>query len=561
MDFSKYKGKISNSGGDEYGGIKGGKAGDQTGGEWNIRSWYNRPWTCVLRYPDAKVRELIAELAIEAAENNKIGYDQNQRQTYWNELKKVGYHPKNITVACEADCSAGVIANTKAAGALLGIPKLVNITATYTGNMRSAYVAAGFQVLTASKYLTSQDYLMPGDILLNDTHHTATNLGTGKNAEEKKEEKPKSDGRLNGIDVSSHKADIDTEKIEADFIIPKATQGTGYINPYFEKQINGTINSGKIPGIYHYANGSGIRGEVNFFLQTIEKYIGKAFLCLDWETSEDSSGRNYEYRNPEYAKAFMDEVRRRTGLTMFLYGSKACFREMDWSAVKAAGYPIWGANYKDYNRIDGYQEIPWQSDKDWGPWGAYPHIHQYTSMLYLPGYGRNLDGNLAYMTAKALRGYTIAGTVSDVVVQPNASENLDKATLLELVARTMEDEYGKNLDRKKALGDRYEEVQAFVDYIYKASTDQLVTDTCTGKFGNDPLRKRVLHHRYEEVRAGVNAKLKGMKSVEEVAKEIVYTKPNPWGNDPERTKKLRAAGYDSVAVQNEVNRLLGYKAA
>ena len=555
MDFSKYKGKISNSGGDERGGIRGGKAGDQTGNEWVIRSWYSRPWTCVLRYPDQKARELIAELSIEAAENNNNGYDQGQRQTYWEELRKAGYRPKNIKTPCEADCSAGVIANTKAAGALLGIPKLLNVKATYTGNMRDEFRAAGFEVLTDKKYRDSSDYLLPGDILLNDGAHTATNLGYGDKVVRKEE--PKSKGRLNGIDVSSHKADINTETISADFIISKATQGTGYINPYFESQIQGTIKSGKIPGIYHYANGAGVNAEVNFFLQTIQKYIGKAFLCLDWETSENDSGRNREYRNPAYAKAFMDEVRRRTGLTMFLYGSKACFREMDWSAVKAAGYPIWGANYKNYDRVDGYQTEPWQSDKTWGPWGAYPQIHQYTPSLYLPGYSRNLDGNLAYMTEEALRGYTIASTTGNVVVKPSDSENLDRASLLELVADVMDDVYGKNEDRKKALGDRYDEVQAFVEYIYKTPTEQLVADTWSGKFGNNPIRRRVLHHRYEEVRAGVNAKNASMKSVVEIAREIVYTKPNPWGNEPERTKNIRAAGYDSVAVQKEVNRLLG----
>lgn len=100
IDFSKYNGKISNSGRDENSKLKGGKAGDQTKHEWEIRDWYNRPWSCVLRYPNQQVRELIAELAIEAANNNKIGYDQNQRSTYWTQLKKVGYRPSKITIAC-----------------------------------------------------------------------------------------------------------------------------------------------------------------------------------------------------------------------------------------------------------------------------------------------------------------------------------------------------------------------------------------------------------------------------------------------------------------------------
>lgn len=49
------------------------------------------------------------------------------------------------------------------------------------------------------------------------------------------------------------------------------------------------------------------------------------------------------------------------------------------------------------------------------------------------------------------------------------------------------------------------------------------------------------------------------KSVEQVAQEIVYSKPNPWGNDPVRTQKLIDAGYtaeERKAIQNRVNQLL-----
>ena len=66
---------ISNSGGDEYGQISGGAAGDQTGKEWVMRSWYSRPWDCVLRYPNFNVALKIAEFGCMAAENDHIGYD------------------------------------------------------------------------------------------------------------------------------------------------------------------------------------------------------------------------------------------------------------------------------------------------------------------------------------------------------------------------------------------------------------------------------------------------------------------------------------------------------
>ena len=167
---------ISNCGHDENNRYSGGKAGDQTGTEWRVINWYNRPWKCVLRHPDAKVRKMIASMAKAAAVNNKIGYDQSERYTFWEHLKASNYDPAQITIACEADCSSGVAAIVKGAGYRLGNEKMKNVSIyLYTGNMRAGLKAAGFEVLTDSKYLTSDAYLLEGDILLNDNAHVATN--------------------------------------------------------------------------------------------------------------------------------------------------------------------------------------------------------------------------------------------------------------------------------------------------------------------------------------------------------------------------------------------------
>ena len=174
---------ISNCGHDENGRYSGGKAGDQTGTEWQVINWYSRPWKCVLRHPNAKVRAMIANMAKAAAINNKIGYCQSHRGTFWTNLADSNYDPAQITVACEADCSSGVAAIVKGAGYRLGIDALKKVsTACYTGNLRAALKAAGFEVLTESKYLTSDAYLFAGDILLNDNAHVATNLTTGSKA-------------------------------------------------------------------------------------------------------------------------------------------------------------------------------------------------------------------------------------------------------------------------------------------------------------------------------------------------------------------------------------------
>lgn len=180
---------ISNVSGDERGKLAGGKAGDQTGNEWRIRSWYNRPWLCVLRHPNAEVRKYLAKLARAGALNDMIGYDQGtvgnseDRYSFWYQLKAVGFDPAKIETPCETDCSAAEAALAKAVGYILGIAALKNISIyLYTGNMRAAFKAAGFQVLTDSKYLTSDAYLLEGDVLLNDGHHVATNLDNGSKA-------------------------------------------------------------------------------------------------------------------------------------------------------------------------------------------------------------------------------------------------------------------------------------------------------------------------------------------------------------------------------------------
>lgn len=171
---------ISNCGHDERNRYSGGQAGDQSKTEWYIRPWWNDSWNVVLRHPDAKTRNLIADMAIKAAQNNLVGYDQSERLTFWNHLKASNYDPAQITVKCEADCSSGVAAIVKGAGYRLGNKAMQNVNPSITTwNERNALKAAGFQALTDSKYLTSDAYLLAGDVLLNESRHTAINVTNG----------------------------------------------------------------------------------------------------------------------------------------------------------------------------------------------------------------------------------------------------------------------------------------------------------------------------------------------------------------------------------------------
>ena len=172
--------QISNCGHDERGKYSGGTPGDQ-GGEYTIRNWYSRPWKCVLRYPEKAVADEIADVSRKAALNQNIGYCQAHRRTYYEALKIApNWDPSKVTKAVEGDCSSTTTANVIAAGHRTGKTALQRLNPDiYTGNMRAAFKAVGFEVLTGTKYTDSSDYLLPGDILLNDQHHVAVNVTAG----------------------------------------------------------------------------------------------------------------------------------------------------------------------------------------------------------------------------------------------------------------------------------------------------------------------------------------------------------------------------------------------
>ena len=241
---------ISNSGKDENSAYHGGKAGDQSGHEWELKPWYNRPWTVVLRFLDQSVAETIAKLGIDAALNNLIGYDQYQRTTYWEQLKKVGYDPSKITVACEEDCTAGVSSNVKAAGFIHGIAALQKVTICSSRDMRSVFTKAGFKALTDSKYLTGTKYLLPGDILLYEGHHAATNITVGSAVRDSW--KPGSSSGSDSASGSGESSNPDTSP--APTITPTPEEGPTV-------SIIGNVNIRKGPNITYPVLGIAHRGD------------------------------------------------------------------------------------------------------------------------------------------------------------------------------------------------------------------------------------------------------------------------------------------------------------
>lgn len=155
---------------------RGGQSGDQDKKEVCTRTWYNKPWTSVIRPKDKNVAEKIAKAMEQACANNNIGYDQGQRTTLYTQAKATNWDLSKITTRCETDCSALVAVCVNAAG----IPVSKDI---YTGNELNALKNTGkFTIYTSSDYTTKSTNLKRGDILLG-KGHTAIVLNNGANIE------------------------------------------------------------------------------------------------------------------------------------------------------------------------------------------------------------------------------------------------------------------------------------------------------------------------------------------------------------------------------------------
>ncbi len=162
---------------DENGKAYNGKAGDQKSGkEVSTQNWYkhSKGWR-VFRAKSARMAQLIARAMRSACVNDKIGYDQWNRNTLYTQAAKVDFDPGRVTIACETDCSALVRVCCAFAG-IKGIPADFR-----TGNMPTYLMATGqFVELKGSKYTDQSSYLGEGDILVTKTSgHTVVVLTDG----------------------------------------------------------------------------------------------------------------------------------------------------------------------------------------------------------------------------------------------------------------------------------------------------------------------------------------------------------------------------------------------
>ena len=162
---------------------------------------------------------------------------------------------------------------------------------------------------------------------------------------------------LKGIDVSSYQAKLNVSTYPCDFVICKATEGTGYVNPFCDIHYQQAKSSGKLLGVYHYARpdtGNSPEAEADYFLRNITGYIGEAILALDLECTD---WQKYS----EWSKKWLDRVYEKTGVRPLFYSSGDGFANFK-NMINAGNYGVWAAS--DGNWYDGTTVVIKQSVYD-----------------------------------------------------------------------------------------------------------------------------------------------------------------------------------------------------
>ena len=201
---------------------------------------------------------------------------------------------------------------------------------------------------------------------------------------------------LYGYDVSSWQS-VGTGDSAQNFLIPKATEGVGYVDKSCDKHYQRAKQQGKLLGFYHFARPDlnqgtdGAKREANFFYTNCKNYFKEGIPVLDWE-QPGTTGQ------VSWAKAWLDEVYRLSGVRPLIYMSASVVNGNNWSSVSGY-YGLWIAGYPNKYNVKNpptptVKDMPYKigSWKFWAIW-------QYSSSA------GTLDRDIANMDATGWKKY------------------------------------------------------------------------------------------------------------------------------------------------------------
>lgn len=218
-------------------------------------------------------------------------------------------------------------------------------------------------------------------------------------------------GTLRVIDAASHQGNMNQKAMDFDALIVKATEGTGYINPYCDSEFQEAMKLGKKLGVYHFARNTlnSAEAEANYFIKHTKGYIGKAIPVLDWEDKNTS--------DVTWALKWLQLVEKAYGCKPLIYMSEAVVNAYNWSSVVKGDYGLWVAKYADY--IPDYNfNMAGAGKAPSVKWWRTIALWQWTSVGRLNGHNGNLDCSVFYGDASTWDKYLGKSTSSGSTTKP-----------------------------------------------------------------------------------------------------------------------------------------------
>lgn len=288
---------------------------------------------------------------------------------------------------------------------------------------------------------------------------------------------------LKGIDISNHQKGFNLSATKPDFVIVKATEGLGFVDKYCEGFVQDAIRLNIPFGYYHFARSNDPTKEATYFYENTKNYVGKGIPILDFEVPNPNS----------WIEVWCKTFYQLSGIKPWFYTYDDYINNQGYGTpwIKAncglwlAGYPKAYSSYPSPNcpyKHNGWTLAAWQ----------------FTGSLAMGG--MLVDGDFFYGDRTAWNAY--AGVSGDS--GSNGTGNgLESSSTLDLASAVIKGTYGVGADRRKALGSRYDEVQAKVNDIY-AKANKVIK----GSYGNGAARRQKLGAEYEIVQYVVNDILK-----------------------------------------------------